>query len=151
MLRSNVPFSSIRPHVRLYTFLPSSFTPFLLYRLGFPHKPHPSPLCRQFFLNSSSMQRRSTPSFVPPSSCYPIPHSQITIPPCIPCITDTNLLPKKDKICRSHQWRRRWINFKTLISDSSVHTKCTTTEILFSCPLFGYNGFFKFWNILLNF
>jgi hypothetical protein len=44
----------------------------------------PTPFCRHFFLNSSSMQRRSSPSFPPPSSCYPIP-----------CTTSTNLLPKK--------------------------------------------------------
>jgi hypothetical protein len=57
--------------------------------------------------NSSSMQCRSIPSFAPPSSCYPIPHSHIAIPPCIPCITSTNFSQKEDKIRRSHKWRRR--------------------------------------------
>jgi hypothetical protein len=27
-----------------------------------------------------------------------------------------------------------------LISDSGIHTKCTTTEILFGHPLSGYKG-----------
>ncbi len=32
-----------------------------------------------------------------------------------------------------------WINSETLISDSGVHTKYTTTESLFGHSLFGYN------------
>ncbi len=90
-------------------------------------------------LNSSSMQCRSTPSLAPPSSCYPIPHSQIVIPPCIPCITSTNLLPKRIKSVALINEGGGWINFKILISDSGVHTKCTTTDIWFGHPLFGYN------------
>jgi hypothetical protein len=91
-----------------------------------------------FFLNRSSMQRRSSPSFTAPSSCYPIPHSQITTPPCT---TSTNLLPKKIKSAALINEGDGWINSKTLISDSGVHTKYTTTESLFSHSLFGYTKF----------
>jgi hypothetical protein len=83
------PFCSSSPHVSRSSFLHK----FALLHIFPP--PHP--------LHNSSMQCRSTPSIPPSSSCYPIPNSQIAIPPCIPCIIRTNFSSKENKIRRPHQ------------------------------------------------
>jgi hypothetical protein len=59
------------------------------------------PLSAVIFLNSSSMERRPSPSSASPSFYYPIPHRQTATPPCIPCTISSNLL-QQNKICRSH-------------------------------------------------
>jgi hypothetical protein len=44
----------------------------------------------------------------------------------------------EDKICRHSSIKE--MAGSTLISNSGVHTKCTTIELLFGHPLFGYMG-----------
>jgi hypothetical protein len=79
------------------------------------------------------MQRRSTPSIAPPSSWYPIPQNQTTLPPCIPSTFSFSLHTNEDKI--SHHSSIEAVRL-TLISGASVH--CTTTELLFGHPMFGH-------------
>jgi hypothetical protein len=55
------------------------------------------------------MQRRSTPSIAPPSSNYPIPHSQIAFPPCIPCTTSSTFSQKKIRSAALINKRGGWI------------------------------------------
>jgi hypothetical protein len=60
--------------------------------------------------------------------------------PCIPCTTSTIILPKIIKSAALINEGDSWINWETLISESGIHTKCTTTEYLFGHPLCGYRG-----------
>jgi hypothetical protein len=59
------------------------------------------------------------------------PHSTL---PCIPCTTSINLLPKRIKSSALINERGDWINFKAMISDSSIHKihkqnpRCLVTE-----------------------
>ncbi len=102
--------------------------------LGFLHKPSSLLFLRRHtFLHNPSMQRRSTPSIAPPSSWYPIPQNQTTLPPCIPSTFSFSLHTNEDKI--SHHSSIEAVRL-TLISGASVH--CTTTELLFGHPMFGH-------------
>ncbi len=58
--------------------------------------------------------------------------------PCIPCTTSINLLPKMIKSTALINECDGWINSRTLISESSIHTKYTTLESLFGHSLSGY-------------
>jgi hypothetical protein len=53
---------------------------------------------------------------------------------------NTNLLPKRIKSAAFINEVNGGINSQTLISESDIHTKDTTTESLFGHPLFGYNN-----------
>jgi hypothetical protein len=98
------------------------------------------------------MQRHSTPSIVPPSSWYPIPQNQTTLPPCIPCTFNFSLHTNEVKISRHSSIE---VARLTLISDASVHTNCTTTELLFGHPMFGHKPTLVWhcsinWNIVID-
>jgi hypothetical protein len=82
------------------------------------------------------MQRRSTPSIAPPFSWHPIPQNQTALPPCIPCTFSFSLHTNEDKISRHSSIKAARL---TLINDASVHTNCTTIELLFGHPMFGHN------------
>ncbi len=76
--------------------------------------------------------------------------------PCIPCTTSTNLLPKMIKFAALINEGDGWINSRTLISESGIHTKCTTIESLFGHSLSGYTSlmrikFYKFCELIPNF
>ncbi len=58
--------------------------------------------------------------------------------PCIPCTTNTNLFPKMIKSAAFINECDGWINSRTLISESGIHTKYTTIESLFGHSLSGY-------------
>jgi len=60
-----------------------------------------------------------------------------------PCMTSTNLLPKMIKSAALINECDSWINSKTLISESGIHTKYTTIESLFGHSLSGYIMFSK--------
>ncbi len=58
--------------------------------------------------------------------------------PCTPCTTSTNLLPKMKKSAALINECDDWINSRTLISESGIHTKYTTIESLFGHSLSSY-------------
>jgi hypothetical protein len=64
--------------------------------------------------------------------------------PCTPCTTSTNLLPKMIKSAALINECDGWINSRTLISESGIHTKYTTIESLFGHSLSCYMPFIKF-------
>jgi hypothetical protein len=61
--------------------------------------------------------------------------------PCTPCTTNINLLPKMMKFIALINECDDWINSRTLISESDIHTKYTTIESLFGHSFSCYNAF----------
>jgi hypothetical protein len=57
--------------------------------------------------------------------------------PCTPCTTSTNLF-RKIKVATLINECDGWINYRTLISESGIHTKYTTIDSLFGHSLSGY-------------
>ncbi len=88
-------------------------------------------------LSSTTHQCSAAPlhQLSPPSSWYPIPQNQTTLPPCIPSTFSFSLHTNEDKISRHSSIEATRL---TLISGASVHTNCTTTMLLFGHPMFGH-------------
>ncbi len=148
-LSSSVYFAPTRPPH--WPLLPESppLLPSSRQSLGFLHKPSSLLFLRRHsFLHNPSMQRRSTPSIAPPSSWYPIPQNQTTLPPCIPCTFSFSLHTNEDKISRHSSIE---VARLTLISDASVHTNYTTTELLFGHPMFGHSISLSFSKVPITF
>jgi hypothetical protein len=75
--------------------------------------------CAAIFLLSHPTQLDSYPSMHPMQNQY-------------------QSFPKRIKSAALINEGGGWTNSKVLISDYGIHTKCTTTKILFGHPLFGY-------------
>jgi len=69
---------------------------------------------------------------------FPSPTAREQHFPCILCTTSTNLIPKMIKSAALINECDGWINSRTLISESGIHTKYTTIESLFGHSLSDY-------------
>jgi hypothetical protein len=99
--------------------------------LGFLYKPSSS-LIFSTVISSTTHQCDAIPLYFPSHTARE-QHF-----PCIPCTTNTNLLPKMIKSAALINECDGWINSKTLISEFGIHTKYTTIESLFGHSLSGY-------------
>ncbi len=112
--------------------------PCLLLPLSFPFSPsafHTSLICHLSVVNSPQ-QPINAMSFhsINCAAVFLLSHptQPDSYPPCIPCKSSINLFPKRIKSVALINEGGNWTNSKVLISDSGIHTKCTTTKNLFS-------------------